>query len=251
LIEAFGPQLAAVSALDEWAEQHRPDRLPSDDAAGELIVATYARSSKTYRASFMLAGFGYGAQAAMLNRSLFEDMVVAHWVKLNPSRAPALYEQHRRRWLAEMQATYSKHELVVELRDWPSVTDEERQELADEFRYGPWTKRTLHDLVKAIEGEFTAENDRRLLWQTFDIVHRYNNLILHHSFVGLGLAATKTPGGTRYDVGPSDMHIAGALQSAFFSYGHITSLLHVGQELDEVNALWSDHISAFTRLRSS
>jgi hypothetical protein len=85
-----------------------------------------------------------------------------------------------------------------------------------------------------------------MLWQIFDITHRFNNLILHHSFFGLGLAATKLHGKVSLDVGPSAAHIFGALQSAFFSYGHTASLVHAGEELAELNALWSEHIGAFS-----
>ena len=34
----------------------------------------------------ILAALGNGAQAGMLNRSLFEDMIVAHWIRRNPRR---------------------------------------------------------------------------------------------------------------------------------------------------------------------
>jgi hypothetical protein len=85
----------------------------------------------------------------------------------------------------------------------------------------------------------------------FDISHRFNNLILHHSFFGLGLAGKREPGKVSLDVGPSDSHVFGALQSAFFSYAHTTSLVHSGSALDDLNALWSEHIDAFTSVRSA
>jgi hypothetical protein len=39
-----------------------------------------------------LAGFGYGEQAEMVNRSLYQDMLIAHWVKRppEPSRNSAI-----------------------------------------------------------------------------------------------------------------------------------------------------------------
>ena len=146
-----------------------------------------------YQASIMLSGFGYGAQAGMLNRSLFEDMAVAHWVKLNPVEAPELYERHRQHTMARMKETYATHEREDEFASWPALEEDEREELDTEFaRKHHWTKLSLHALVKAIESEFKDENvDRRLLWQMFDISHRFNNLILHHSFFGLGLAARR------------------------------------------------------------
>jgi hypothetical protein len=198
-----------------------------------------------------LAGFGYGAQAGMLNRSLFEDMVVAHWVNLNPDEGPALYERHRQHTMAQMKDTYAKHGRADEIASWPPMEARERTELAEEFeRKHHWTKRTLYQLVNDIEGEFAdANTDRRMLWQVFDINHRFNNLILHHSFFGLGLAASRQGDIVEFDVGPSSAHVFGALQGAFFCYGHTASLVHSGGELDELNGLWSKHIAAFTHVR--
>jgi Family of unknown function (DUF5677) len=252
LVEKFPTQFAAVLALNDWAKDHRPTERPTDDAAGELILITYARSSKTYQAAVMLAGSGYGAQAGMLNRSLFEDMAVAHWVKLNPEEAPELYERHRQHTLGELREKYAEYGREEEVERWDALSEEERADLSNEFsRKHHWTKRNLYELVKSIEDEFKDENvDRRMLWETFDIVHRFNNLILHHSFFGLGLAGTRGDGKVSFDVGPSDAHIQGALYGAFFNYGHTTSLVHTGKELDDLNALWSEHIQAFTTLRT-
>src|SRR3954447_22963487 len=44
-----------------------------------LFIGTFARGTKIYRAALLLSDRGYGEEAAMLNRSLFEHMVVAWW----------------------------------------------------------------------------------------------------------------------------------------------------------------------------
>jgi hypothetical protein len=64
--------------------------------ADRLIVATYARGAKTYQGALRLAYIGYGAQSFMLGRSLYEDMLVGHWIKLNPEQAPRQLNDHRR-----------------------------------------------------------------------------------------------------------------------------------------------------------
>ena len=48
-----------------------------------VLLALFASASTTYEAAVQLARDGYGHQAAMLNRSLFEGMVDAHWVVMN------------------------------------------------------------------------------------------------------------------------------------------------------------------------
>ena len=82
-LEAF-----AVSALDPW--QGRAIHKSSADeppGADEILALLYARATKTFKAGLLLAREGYGEQAAMLNRSLFEGMAVAHWVVANEEAA--------------------------------------------------------------------------------------------------------------------------------------------------------------------
>jgi hypothetical protein len=90
-----------------------------------------------------------------------------------------------------------------------------------------------------------------MLWWIFDIAHRFNNLLLHHSAFGLGLAAEDDPktGTTRFDVGPSLAHFHGALFVAFFSYPNTTSLVLTGEDADAVEELFAEHIKAFLTVR--
>ena len=77
--------------LYEFASNNRP--APQGFTAVEgLLLDTYARSTKTYQAVVRLAYIGYGQQAFMLGRPLFEDMVVAHWIRRNPKSVRRLEE---------------------------------------------------------------------------------------------------------------------------------------------------------------
>lgn len=42
-----------------------------------LLQGTFARGTKSFGAALLLCDRGYGEQAAMLNRSLFEDATIA------------------------------------------------------------------------------------------------------------------------------------------------------------------------------
>jgi hypothetical protein len=72
------------------------DRMPT--GRGEpyqyLLLAIFARSTLTYRAIMHLRQGGYGEQADMLNRSLFEDMAAEHWVSLHREEAIERLEKH-------------------------------------------------------------------------------------------------------------------------------------------------------------
>lgn len=73
--------LSAQEVLERavaWAET-RAGRWRYDDVFGGLLRATFARATKTFAAAVMLTGAGYGPQAAMLARSLFEDAIVSYW----------------------------------------------------------------------------------------------------------------------------------------------------------------------------
>ena len=215
-------------------------------------MATYARASKTAQASYVLALRGYGAQAGMLNRSLFEDMIVAHWIRANAEKAPQLFERHRKHTLTQLRGKYAKYGREDEVAAWPDLDDDERVRLEREFERKPhWTKKSLYELVKAVEHEWEGEHtDRRMLWQTFDIAHRFNNLILHHSFFGLGLAGKFTPERmVRWDVGNSAEHIHGALQVAWFSYVHLLSLVVPDNAREELGRVFTQHLSAFATFR--
>ena len=220
VVEAFPLAFEACEALLYFAVANRPDEPPNKDAAGRLIFRTYVRSSKTYQGSFLLAGRGYGVQAGMLNRSLFEDMLVAHWIKRNPDEAPEKYERHRRHSVEQMREAMAKYGSESEMAHLPALSEEEREAHAKEFGFRGWTGLTLYELAKAVEEEWPeGKLDRGLLWWVFDIAHRFNNLLLHHSAMGLGLAAEDdaSDGTIRYDVGPSTAHVHGALFAAFFS----------------------------------
>jgi hypothetical protein len=247
---SFRAQFAAAIALRNFARVNRPSGSPTEDEAARLVMATYARASKTFQASLRLSQQGYGAQAGMLNRSLFEDMVVAHWIRLNAKEAPVQFERHRQHTLDDIKGKYAKYDREHEVAAWPALTDEERAALVSEYGRTPhWTKKSLYELVKEVESEWPSEVDRRILWQVFDIAHRFNNLLLHHSFFGLGLAADPIPGGVRWDVGPSDKHIHGALMVAWFSYVHLVSLVVSGNVHEELAALYTEDLPAFSHTR--
>ena len=93
---AFEHDLRACTELEAFAVrrstpwQGRAIQKSSADEpprADEVLALLYARATKTFKAELLLAREGYGEQAAMLNRSLFEGMAVAHSVVANEEAA--------------------------------------------------------------------------------------------------------------------------------------------------------------------
>lgn len=128
------------------------------DLADVVIHTIFARSTRTYEAIVEhLGGRGFGEQAAMLNRSLFEDMVDAYWVSLNRELAVERLGQHHRysnRLKLDVAQGFPAYfgADVPELK--PPIDDDERGKLAALFgTYGErsWTGLNLHARFAAIE----------------------------------------------------------------------------------------------------
>lgn len=65
------------------------------DGADLILISIFARSARTYEAIVRCLGErGFGEQGLMLNRSLFEDMIDAHWVSINRDLAVQRLLQH-------------------------------------------------------------------------------------------------------------------------------------------------------------
>jgi hypothetical protein len=59
----------------------------TDSAAERILFLEFSRQTKTYRAAIEMARIGYGEQAAMLNRALFESMIILRWIDANGEAA--------------------------------------------------------------------------------------------------------------------------------------------------------------------
>jgi hypothetical protein len=182
----------------------------------------------------------------MLGRSLYEDMLVAHWIRVNPDVAPARLDDHRRLTLAVYHGELLRFGLNIP--DEVSLDRVERDELRQEFGSGHWTKLSMDTLRRAVEEEFPERGGhRRLLQQVEALLHRHANLIVHHSFLSIGGAfASASAERIVYDVGGSQRFIPQALFIAFFSYIHLTSLVMRSGDGDALAALWHEHRDAFT-----
>lgn len=242
-------QVAGCEALETFVVANRPGGPPTRDVVGDAILKTYAKSSKSFMASTLLAGHGYGEQAGMVNRSLFEDMLVAHWIRRTP-RAAAKIERHRRLDVEKIRE--AAHRLCRQdlLDEWPPpMPRKEREELEAEFpgtRH--WTGKSVDQLVRAMEDEWDDPISRRLLWQVYEFDHRVNNQFLHHGAPGLHAGIELRSGSRTFKTGPSWVHVKEALGSAFFSFSHTTSLVVIGETAEQLADLYTEHIQPFVQV---
>jgi uncharacterized protein DUF5677 len=219
-----------------------------------LLLAIFARSTLTYRAIMHLCRGGYGEQADMLNRSLFEDMAAAHWVSMHREEAVERIEQHHHHsrviWdrVLERRGLEGRVDLGLE-----EETIDELDKLFGKHGNLPWLGLGMWDLVTGIEGLW-EKKDREQLWLFYELAHRANNQKLHLSSFAINriVNAREDDDGItfEYDVRPSidaDSPVRGALFGAWWIYAQLVGLLLdvSGEGQDELTRVVSRHADSF------
>jgi hypothetical protein len=196
-----------------------------------LVSALFARSFTTFCAIVHLARAGFGQQASMLNRSLFEDMVDIHWVCANPERAVELYEDHQLHGKMLLADQVIKYVDLLGQQEVPTFDSAERERLDTVFgRYGTksWTTLSIYQRVDEIQKFWTSDEDKRLLRFFRDIPHQQNNEALHVTAQGLtSLVKGRDAAGVTLRAGPGPEMLDQALFGGFWIFAQV-----LGQVLD-------------------
>lgn len=198
--------------------------LDGDRGEDALIAVFFARTFNSFCAAIELCRLGLAEQAAMLNRSLFEDMVDAHWITLDPDRAVELINDHQRHGQMLIADAADRQLAFLDEEALPAFDPSDRPRLDKLFgRYGErsWTTRSLFERVKAIEHLWDDEERASGLWFHHDIVHAFNNRMLHPSGVGLaGMVRSFDQRGFSVKMGPQGELIGEALTAALWCAMH-------------------------------
>jgi hypothetical protein len=214
----------ALRELSAWSGR------PIKRGADRIVLAEGARGTKTFDAVIRLCEAGFGEQALMLDRSLFEGMAVAHWVATNRREAVGLFTRHakfnalltyealdRLGWLTEQDSP---------LR--PSVRPKRRKEFVNLFGlHGTrsWVGRNVVTILEEIEGQWD-EQGRAALWDFHDVAYRLSNQILHSTATSISVAFTRrSPTQLAVTATSSNQLVAPALYAAYWTYGQLFTLL--------------------------
>ena len=223
-----GLESIAAAALDPWRGRTiKKGAIDDPPGADEILAMLFARATKTYKAARLLARSGYGEQASMLDRSLFEGMVVAHWVSTNSDLAA---ERFLRAWRFDRHL-YAE---VIGATGWlpegatmagPEIPEAELAGMKRDFgNYGEvlWTgHRSLRALVQEIESDWEPEQ-REVLRNFLRVANRQNSQVLHSTVAGLTEAASAlTQEGLYLTVGPAKARVERALFGAYWTYAQI------------------------------
>lgn len=223
-----------------------PDR---DDEATLIVI--FSRSFNTFCAAVELARMGFGQQAAMLNRSLFEDMIDGHWVTLEPELAVQRLEEHHLHGRMLLADAVRDEGLLPE-DDIPSFDATRREELDKVFGpYGErsWTGRNLHARANDVKHLWGDEDGQEGLRFVRRIVHHENNQLLHLSAFSMSSEVRgRTDDVLTLALGPGEHHVDKALLAAFWTFDQTVSLIldTFEFELDERwQKVYADQASRF------
>jgi hypothetical protein len=228
----FRAEFTACRDLLAFAWEHKPER--SRVAWHYLLLAVFARATLTYRAIMHLCRGGYGEQADMLNRSLFEDMAASHWISLHGDETAERIEQHHQHsrvlWNRVMDRRPGLGQPVDLGLDEETVAALDR--MFGEHGQRPWTGLNMFDLVSEIEQLWPDDRGREQLWQFYELAHRANNQKLHLTSFALNrvVRAREEAGDTTFqyraspDTSPNGP-VSPALYGAFWIYLQLVGLI--------------------------
>lgn len=228
----FEPEFRACRELLALAWGRKPTG--SGEPYQYLLLAIFARSTLTYRAIMHLCRGGYGQQADMLNRSLFEDMAAAHWVSLHREEAIERLEKHHQHSRALWNRVIERRPGLGEPVDLglDDGTVDALDRMFGQHGTRPWMGLGMWDLVTEIEQLWPDDEGREQLWRFYELAHRANNQKLHLSSFSLNrVARAREEDGEivfQFQASPSIDYggpVGPALFGAFWTYWQLTGLI--------------------------
>ena len=228
----------AVSELRRLVN-HGRDLANRLQAAGDpydqaVIAAILSRATSTAEATVVLAEHGFGQQAVIFNRVLYELMVDAHWAHANRALARERFVQHARFKLHLQRGAASQYsDAFPGIDEAETLADDEVRELRRIFgRYGhkSWTGLQLRDRVSAIEEQFPEGEARRNLWFFQDLLNDLSNAEIHPSSWSLGRLLRRAARGDGTEMiqvrnEPEPELAPDALYRAWWSYGELLEVV--------------------------
>jgi hypothetical protein len=177
-----------------------------------LIYATVSRSARTYRGVCMLLRAALPVQAAMLTRTLFEDVIVSHWILFNHKDPDWLVERflrhreaialHQRKLQKETGWTIGS--LILAPKDLEAHAEQLRTEFGKEAQWDWWDpgregkgkgqrvglRKIVNRLEKAAEEHEMfhprfAGGEEPLIRKMDLVVNKWLSQCIHHTTVGL------------------------------------------------------------------
>jgi hypothetical protein len=234
-----------------------------------LIYGTVVRSARTFEGICMLLRAGLAVQAAMLTRSMFEDVIVAHWMALNQEDQdwlPERFLRHRDAIALYQRKLYQETKFAMgPMLSAPEDLDERAADLIEEFGKqatkdwwdpgkegggkgkGVGLRKIIVTLEKvAVERKRFhprfAGGEEALIERIDRTVHKWLSQCVHHTAVGLPFSPVDEE---EAEIPPDPLLMVGFSASWLFAQQIylIHELNHVSYE--EIDRKWSDCMAGF------
>ena len=191
-----------------------------------LLLAFLMRTVTTFGAMVELGKLGYGEQTAMLNRSLFEQMVDAHWFVRDPELAADLLSDHEELTKAEFAAAARRRPGSVPAPppDEEIADDDTVKALREKFGRGGmhWSTKRLRSRLADVKSQWPDGGE--VLSFFADVPLKIDNLWLHPSPFGLKASVERTGSGLDFSFGPTGFYVQQALFNGCWNLGQVVSL---------------------------
>jgi len=234
----FERELKALRTLGDLSDrliERWPKEAGNRNEADRIMSLLIARGTTTFKACLTLVLGGFGREAQMLNRSMFEGMAVAHWVVVNPDEAAERFKEANEFEIYLMRKRVSETNPEHEIPPGPGELSDEEVASA-KLKFGPrnewfWTgHRNIWKLVDAIQDQW-GEPGRTALRVYLRDEHQRNTKHMHASASALfdfsldpKVVRDGRPGMTiRLGAGPDELD--GAMLGAFFIHSNLLGLL--------------------------
>lgn len=224
-----------------------------------IVAGTAVRVEQTFAAVLLLVEQGLSQQGAMLLRSMFEDMVVMHWL--------VLHETESDYYVARLQAHRDAMVLAAARVDaaigWPARADvtallDRQDDLTTEFgRFAQrdWWSRdpsgrrlSLADLVREVG---SAERFRGrthgvtpVLNEHYQVVNKWATQYLHHTAVSLGVVRTSDTSVALSAPTPGQV-----LSPAYYVYAmSVCAALDINGDYPQRSPFWQEFMTGLTSI---
>lgn len=235
---ADGLRLRACQRTLEWVAANAEGWTSGQPLRGAdiLLLTIFARSTRTYEGVVRwLGNRAFGEQGLMLNRSLFEDMVDAHWVHMNEDLAVERLHQH------DLHSRLLRAEMQRRLPDWfdgkppprIKISNEERKKLNGLF--GPsgsrsWTgeRGSLEDRLEGVIACWKTDQDKAQARFFAAWVLKLMNEVVHPSSFALGRLGAPTLSESdkfQFRFGSTKEWLTQSLHVALWTYHQIIGLV--------------------------
>lgn len=227
-------QLRACESIGTYLDGRQ---LMTDTHMEQIIGGTVARAKETFRAMCFLAEQRQTIQAAMLCRSIFEDMVVAHWLALHEDDPDFLV----RRYIDHLDAIRLNEATTTEKHGWPAPDvsdlsgreDELRREFGGHAQRSWWAVRrngnpiTMPEVITELEQAQRfyprLRGEKPVLREMFEKAQKWNNQLLHHTPAGMPIRLNRD-NPLRPLPAPTPA-VPMVVFSAYWSYGQLVYLV--------------------------